>query len=547
MSLTDMPTEVRVVDVVAAEPSMDAHEQRPAEAAPMHPRKPTGSQTMLSSELARPRLGNKKVWKPNLRTMETSLDLPEGSPSGKTGEGRFWVQPRGSLMEAWGFAEEMEQKEGFLAIELNELREVLGFMFGCHSRSQLQTVVDHLTRWSKFATLAFFLGGFYSFKSIRLQRLYLWSFVLSFFLCFGSCTYNLHLQTAPFYDMRTMAITAYFHVFGLHSWLFWRGFVRHRDCVSFVETFSVPVGHGDDDYSQKQFQRPASVLEDQLKPLVFFIKASGVVIVSAQLLFVGLGYVVFPFQALEFFMEQGNSTQSRFAGGDKGFALSHAILMWLSIPQHVPTVLSCLGLFSVITKLHVLDAERTLDVIGDPSAQLVSADQSNGKCEVSMNAEVEVACTCLERCQLRLEHTCECVKWLWVHQIVYALVQLLVVSVNLRSVEFSNVWVWPKQTWMRVLHDLWHAGVGCVLVCSALVVPGSTTWHFQNIPRYCVKALRERGWSIQQVAPNCEYFKMVFVGFIIFDTPITSSLVRQFSSAVAVLIGFYISVGGETQ
>eukprot|EP00930_Biecheleria_cincta_P084931 TRINITY_DN7435_c0_g1_i1.p1 TRINITY_DN7435_c0_g1~~TRINITY_DN7435_c0_g1_i1.p1 ORF type:complete len:514 (+),score=62.26 TRINITY_DN7435_c0_g1_i1:19-1560(+) len=503
-----MPTEVRVVEVTSAEPSEDARERR-AESTPMHLRQPTlTQQPMPTPALLQPRFGNLKqaAWKPSLRTVETSLGLlDEGVPS-KASE---WAQPRSTLVEVWGLAEQREQREGFLAIELNELREVVGFMLGCHSRSQLQTVVDHLAEWSQFATLAFFLGGFYNFKSVKLQRLYLWSFVLSFSLCFVSCTYNLHLKTAPFYDMRTMVITAYFHVFGLHSWLFWRGFVRHPDCVRFVETFSVPLQHADGDCGTRQFERSASHLADQLKPLMFFIK--------------------------------GNSTQSSFTRGDKGFALSHAILMWLSIPQHVPTVLSSMGLFSVITKLHVLDAERTLDVIGDPSAQLVNVDHS----KISMDAEVEVACTCLERCQLRLDHTCESVTWLWIHQIAYALVQLLFVSINLQKVDASNVWNWPKHTWMRLLHDIWHAGVGFVLVGSALLVPGSTTFHFQNIPRYCVKALRERGWSIQQVAPNCEYFKMVFVGFIIFDTPITSSLVRQFASAVAVLIGLYVSVSGE--
>ena len=132
---------------------------------------------------------------------------------------------QGNRVYFWGFLSKSKE----LSTEGWESWWLFRFMT-CreHDMGPKTDFVQAICKTSSVASMVFFCGGFYRFSSAWKQRLYLWIFLSSFVLCFLSCSYNLYIQTAPFYDYATGSMTVYFHVFGLHCWLFWRGFIKQQ-------------------------------------------------------------------------------------------------------------------------------------------------------------------------------------------------------------------------------------------------------------------------------------------------------------------------------
>lgn len=276
-------------------------------------------------------------------------------------------------------------------------------------------------------------------------------------------------------------------------------------------------------------------------------------ILSLQIAFVILGYTVFPQPAIHSYLEAVSTNATSMHGLDndhrEAFALFHAAIMWLAIPQHVPTVLSSLGLFALITRLHRNDARETLDAIGDQSEDMVeilekpSNMQTRKVDDIVVDKEIEIACRCLEKCQESLQFTCTSVKWIWLHQLFYALMLIFTTAVNLSARTFDDLSHWDGIHTFRVLLDVWQGCIGGLLVGTALVLPAATTATFHSLPRYMVWKLRKRKISITKASKTCSYMNMILVGFTVGGHPITFSVCAQFAQYVSLMLSIFAQSG----
>jgi len=165
-----------------------------------------------------------------------------------------------------------------------------------------------------------------------------------------------------------------------------------------------------------------------------------------QIVSIGLAYAAFCYRPVEQWREDPKAYR-------QFFSLSHGVTMIFVIPQHVPTLLASLGLFFFSIHLHSMDIKRIVDVADDiseplvdgefvDSDQMVDGEIVNGVQVVDRHSIhcniVHVVCLIADNAQQRLDHTCQSMTWLWLHQLVYGFTQIVVVASHLRREELAQ-------------------------------------------------------------------------------------------------------------
>jgi len=398
------------------------------------------------------------------------------------------------------------------------------------SREQLvneESALETVCRISCSARLVLFFGGMAQFRSPRLQAVYDFCFVGSFVTCMISCIINYAtVQTPPFYDHGTDLLTAYFHVIGLHAWLFWRGFARHKQTQ---ELFSSFFAENTDSF----LARGTPALKAHIR-LVFRV----LLVLQFFLSCVGVG--AFPIPAHIAWKEGVHTTVF-----SEHYTFAHAVIMYTVIPQHIPTMLATIALYFIVSKLHMWDMERVKDLVADTMVNLLGDDTSCGA-EVLSTDEAEgmthLACDLIEAAQLRLRYSCTRFQWLWLHSLMYTFFELFMCMTHLRAFQDSGEEL-TRDGILLFFTDFFHLGFGVIGLFAALVTPALVTQMYTDCPACVVMSLRKRGVSTTMVGAAFPYLASTAKGFTVLGEPVSTGTVVKFCTMIGIFSSIYLSAG----
>ena len=399
-------------------------------------------------------------------------------------------------------------------------RTTSGAMSGTHLETN--NVIEFLQSRSRSASWALFLGGFGRMRIAGAQRVYDFIFVSSFIMCWASCLANMFAKTPPYYHWTVEFATVYFHICGLHLWVFWRDFVGEGHLSIILKS---------------------SVLRKDEQLWLTSNRVARVVLV-VQIIVIVLGFIAFPQPAIEYYLSDKEGSQLA------SFSVLHAVLMWLAIPQHVATVVSSLVLYSFVCKLHMVDMDNLGAVLWDQNLPLFKErlDRTiEGLSEHSKKKVLEITCVAVEAIQERLSHTCRRVVFAWCHQTVYAIIVLCMVHSHMIASAFQ--WengeesaVTRRELIFNLVYNIWHGLIGLLMFITALVIPAMVTGHFMHTPRRVFMGLRMRGFDIHQMDTILQYLQGECVGYRVGYAQISQATIGQITSVITILSSVYAAL-----
>lgn len=162
--------------------------------------------------------------------------------------------------------------------------------------------------------------------------------------------------------------------------------------------------------------------------------------------------------------------------------------------------------------------------------------------------EVEGMCRAAERAQERLDVNCSEWQWLWIHQVVYAFAQILVVVVQGDHIVQSET---RADSWQRmqrysdfgVVYPMFHFALGGSVLLTALITPSLTTHFFTLTCRVMLKAMRLRGATITDAELGASFLEFKLRGFTFAEMPIDGEAVAKFLALVGIGSTAWLSMG----
>eukprot|EP00747_Dinoflagellata_sp_TGD_P057975 gnl/TRDRNA2_/TRDRNA2_150900_c1_seq2.p1 gnl/TRDRNA2_/TRDRNA2_150900_c1~~gnl/TRDRNA2_/TRDRNA2_150900_c1_seq2.p1 ORF type:complete len:428 (+),score=33.29 gnl/TRDRNA2_/TRDRNA2_150900_c1_seq2:3-1286(+) len=414
---------------------------------------------------------------------------------------------------------------------MDELLRICGGIIGASESTPARSaendgISKFLCRNSKTAAWALFLGGFGRMQSKWAQKLYDFAFVASFLMCWASCLANLFVQAPPFFELTIDIATVYFHLCGLHLWVFWRSFLLD--------------GHLNDVVRCCEVYAPAEGKARQELAFISRVAARGMLVV--QVAMIVLGFIVFPQPAIEHYLMEKSSATSVFSA-------VHAILMWIAIPQHVATVVSSLTLYFIVGRLHMLDILTLSDIVWDQDLPLFEhrADETSECYDAKVQSILLTTCEAVEGVQRRLGHTCRRMCLAWYHQVFYGVVVLavvheqMIVSVSSRGdTGQDEVDDWTvRQQLFRYLYAVWHGAMGSLIFFTALIMPAQITGRILDMPHKVFSGLRGHGISIQRMDSLLIYLQTNCVGYRVGYTQVSETTIGTVISVMTILSSIY--------
>eukprot|EP00928_Gymnodinium_smaydae_P087875 TRINITY_DN72065_c0_g1_i1.p1 TRINITY_DN72065_c0_g1~~TRINITY_DN72065_c0_g1_i1.p1 ORF type:complete len:583 (-),score=89.69 TRINITY_DN72065_c0_g1_i1:320-2068(-) len=390
--------------------------------------------------------------------------------------------------------------------------------------SQESSALHTLASLSLEARIVLFLGGLWTFRSINSQRVYDFLFVGSFVACATSCVINYAtVQSPPFYDYTTDIVTAYFHLVGLHAWLFWRGFIHHKQLDNFLRSF---------------FAYDTEFFLEQQRAITKYIKLVFRLLLGLQFILFIIGYVAFPFPAYFHWLDAGRLNLGTF---EKDYTLVHASIMWGVIPQHIPTLLATTGLFFVISFLHILDVKRIKELVENPTHTLEDDSRRRYHGVTTNEGKLHLCYDLIWSVQARLNYSCTRWQWLWIHQLTYVFFQIFICISNVRTL-ITKAEVIDHMVVMRLFTDFFHLGFGGVGMMSCLIAPAMVTGSFFDVPASFVNGLRKRGLPTGMVSMAVPYMSLICKGYTVMGESVGTSTVARFLTMVGIFGSIYLTM-----
>merc|ERR1712086_543279 len=102
--------------------------------------------------------------------------------------------------------------------------------------------------------------------------------------------------------------------------------------------------------------------------------------------------------------------------------------MWFVIPQHIPTMMACIGSFLLMADLHLLDMDRSMQFLGEVLASKGAIEGTTGDLIYGL----------VEYSQDRLAYSSRRMQWLWLHQLLYAFLQIFMSTAHVRVFLTNN-------------------------------------------------------------------------------------------------------------
>lgn len=381
-----------------------------------------------------------------------------------------------------------------------------------------KTILDLFGSLSWIVSFVLFAGGMAQFETLAFQRVYDALFVMSFVICDASCVVNyMTSQSPPFYDVQSELLTIYFHVVGLHAWLFWRGFVHHPQVERLVRSFFL---EGSEEFRQLFATRVQKLFTTLL---------------VLQVILTGVGYVAFPQPAYMHHATLKDERESAVPSFDETYSLSHSIIMWFVIPQHIPTVLASLGLFFLINMLHNMDMQRSLQLMSEASLN----ELSQGLGRQRKDEHSSAADTCyriVEAAQERLEYSCSRWQLLWLHMLLFGLLEAISCVLHLRDA-MGEVWDVDK----ILLHftDFFHGCFGFGAIFAMWLTPALLTNTFTKAPTGIARILAQKGISTQILGPTVSLCSARVQGFKVMGEANAPAMVIKLAAFLLVAMPLY--------
>jgi len=391
------------------------------------------------------------------------------------------------------------------------------------SLGEQESALDVICRISAAAKVVLFLGGMAHFRNRCFQRIYDLVFVTSFLCCLVTCFMNLStVKAPPFYDYSTDFLITYIHVLGLHAWLYWRGFVKHRQLHVFVRSFFVVLEGCDHCFYAQQ------------KSVIRFTRVVFAMMFICQILLTGVAYTAFPLPAYFHWNDRGQLDLEPF---EQHYSLAHSLIMFGVIPQHIPTLLATMGLFFVVARLHYLDMERSQELMYANNVEML-------KSCTGVTHETALSYVCfelLEATQARLHYSCSRWQWLWLHQLLFAFFELFVACGHIRKAVTSNSGL-NRDDVLLHFADIFHLCYGTMGFGALLLTPAWVTQAFKDSPQHFIAGLRNRGVPITDVAMSVPYLSLTAKGFTVVGETISTSTVVRFVTLVGIAMSLFMSL-----
>jgi hypothetical protein len=353
----------------------------------------------------------------------------------------------------------------------------------------------------------------------------------------------MYTKTPPYVDQGLDFLTVYFHIVGLHNWLYWRHYaMRDANILALLRSFN---------------------LEGEEDPLLMNVRRHIVLgakmLMVLQVIGIGLGFAVFAQPALEHW-KLGHGAPEE----DRRFALVHGVLMYIAIPAHVPTLIAAYGLFFFVSRLHALDATRVVNLLKDTSQPIMDpgdhaskappgslpvegcvTNSTSGHGKEYYDSCAAVCCYMVESVQSRLWCTCSTLQWLWIHQLLYTFAQLLVVTIRGRAY-WMGTFKDDRASFNEMLYVAWHAYIGFVGLLALVVTPAAVTHVFEHIPHSVEKGLRAREAPVRSAINGAKDVAFHVVGFSIFGNKVSPNTVVIMASLIMTAFTLHMDLSAAT-
>jgi hypothetical protein len=285
-----------------------------------------------------------------------------------------------------------------------------------------------------------------------------------------------------------------------------------------------------------------------------------------QLVLIAVGLIAFSLPAFNFWRDRVHSGEE--LRPEHRYAFTHAVVMWVVIPQHIPTMMATIGLFFVISNLHAVDMRRVKCLLGHSKTRKrflgkrKSSVASVGSIRNTLNGPSDTCTTVgsycgtnmdianpamcltfdlLESMQQRLQYSCQRWQWLWLHQVVYCFCQLFISMSHVRSAFMS------KDEFDLLLHftDFFHGLFGIMALMSVMVTPALVTQKFTTAITEVAMMLRSFNVSVCEISQGVPYLQMRVKGFTIFGEPIGPATLSRFVTLIGIFGSLYIQLAAN--
>mmetsp|Transcript_93107 Transcript_93107/g.146314 ORF Transcript_93107/g.146314 Transcript_93107/m.146314 type:complete len:830 (+) Transcript_93107:34-2523(+) len=383
------------------------------------------------------------------------------------------------------------------------------------------TLIDLLGASSWAARCVFFLGGQKQLRSRALQHVYDFIFLASFVVGAAFCFGNFVVQWTPPDHVWSNAITIYLNFVACHAWLFWRGFLDQAQVERFIRSFFLTT----DDPTSKSIRRSTQC---------FFILT-----LCLQVVLTIVGVLAFAQPACDY------CTTRCAAGSECSFALAHNVVLWISIPIQVSTMLAAINLAFVTCVLHGIDMERVIDFIANPQAptlDMLEGTKKKSNWNARKSAVLETCYSLVECAQDRLTYSCE--RWfvMWIHLFLFSCLQCTVSLYHI-SEEAADELEWDRARVFQLLADMFHLSLGSLGVLVAVLLPMTVTPKFTQAPGEIMRRLRRRGYPVQDIAEMMSFLRSRLPGFTMMGESISAPVLVKGSAVLLIGIPLYLQWG----
>jgi len=381
---------------------------------------------------------------------------------------------------------------------LRETKEALGAIL--RKQEHPTTCFDVIQERSMILRVVIFMGGFAQFACPRKQLVYNIVFNMIFWTCGAFCMLNLYYRDVPYHLLPTDFLTAYVHIPAWQSWLTWRGYVASASCTELLARV------------QASKERQANM------DLALRIGSWLVLVLQVAMIADGLAGFSWP-----------GTVHSQ-----QQFGCLHSIVMWVITPPLIAVMFTCYVMFAFIALLHLLDILAMKDLLSQsvgPLAgyydmpgrgsklargadaltaaafgDLTTSDAEDRLLEWQRKGALEdnlfklvadLAGTLVSSAQWRIDQTCAAVGSLWVHMVLFSLLQVLAISSTFKMHADGRMdtyhWWWGCQ-------DFFHLGGGIVLLGAAMGVFCIVTWVVESVPSFAQDLFAKAGCPVSRQA-----------------------------------------------
>eukprot|EP00927_Polykrikos_kofoidii_P067810 TRINITY_DN6324_c0_g3_i1.p1 TRINITY_DN6324_c0_g3~~TRINITY_DN6324_c0_g3_i1.p1 ORF type:complete len:617 (-),score=73.92 TRINITY_DN6324_c0_g3_i1:81-1931(-) len=416
------------------------------------------------------------------------------------------------------------------------------------------SLIDLIGGWSTAAKLIIMFGGL---ATTNRQIVYDGAFALSFCICFLSCAViPFFVRQHPFHTDSIGYLTVYMHVVGFHTWIFWKKQIRNGSLEVYVSWLT---GDTTGDTTNKWLDTVIGKIKwrTQLLAWVFLV----VQLVLTVVCLVGVS---------------GLSFASWLSGEDalteRAVSLGHALVMLFVVPQHVPALATGLLAFILVNYLHQIDAAMVSGRVDECLFKLqkkpprtaasrlstvVSKKQAFGlsakePCERdakdTARLVVELVCQEAERAQMRLEFICVQWRLLWLHMLVFAFWEVMVVGHHVLPIlaidtREKSLQFWQTDSSVAICLLAFHGLLGCCMLIAVLITPAGSTSIIKKTCMELLNYMRVSGASIGDCESGASFLEKRLRGFMFYWVPVTPALVSLFYSLL-ILCGMILAMTG---